>query len=206
MSDIQACGLLRSKTRGSKRVFDGMASASSMIGKLESGFDMMGVTKGQFSLADLIAAILDQTGPAVVKICTWTAADSDLRSCFALLHHGHLTELKFVFDYGIEACRDYVDAIVQEFGSDAFRITRTHAKFCIVRNERFSIAIRTSMNFNWNPRFEFFEITDDVAKCGFLENLFDEAFERGSHIGDSLADKRAKFNQFDLTTASTLGW
>lgn len=198
MARIVDCGVLR-RSRGTTRcVFDGMAAASDMIGTLSHKEDVLGFTKGQFSLADLLAAILDQTGPAECKVCTWTAADSDLRSCFALLHHGHLTGLRFVFDYGIESCRDYMDAIVEEFGWESFRVTRTHAKFAIVRNAEWSIAIRSSMNFNWNPRFEFFEISDNAEVCGFLENVFDQAFERGARLGASISEARSLFIDFDL--------
>lgn len=49
-------------------------SARSTIGKLRKRCEMFGFTKGQFSLIDLLQAIVIQTGPADVLVSTWTAA------------------------------------------------------------------------------------------------------------------------------------
>ena len=47
-------------------------SAAEAIAQLErDGTELVGLTRGQFSLSDLIEAILNKTGPASLSISTW---------------------------------------------------------------------------------------------------------------------------------------
>jgi hypothetical protein len=62
------------------------------------------------------------------------------------------------------------------FGDACIRTTRSHAKFATIRNDRWAIAVRTSMNLNENPRLENIEISDDPALCGFLESVADDLY------------------------------
>ncbi|MGH6920760.1 MAG: hypothetical protein ACREJ0_24010, partial [Geminicoccaceae bacterium] len=68
------------------------------------------------------------------------------------------------------------------FGDDTIRTTRTHAKFLLVRNESWDLAVRTSMNLNENPRLENIEISDDRALADFLTAVVDDVF-RDQAIG-----------------------
>jgi hypothetical protein len=52
-----------------------VASAAEAIAQLErDGTELVGLSRGQFSLADLQVAVIDRTGPAALSISTWTAA------------------------------------------------------------------------------------------------------------------------------------
>ena len=64
------------------------------------------------------------------------------------------------------------------FGIDAIRVTRNHAKFCLIRNERWNIVLKTSMNLNMNPRMEDFDIQDCEKLADFLQAILDEIFGR----------------------------
>jgi len=51
--------------------------------------EIFGFTKGQFSMVDLLEALLERTGEADVMISTWTAATRDLqRSCVLAARYG----------------------------------------------------------------------------------------------------------------------
>ena len=62
------------------------------------------------------------------------------------------------------------------FGDDSIRTTRTHAKFAVITNEDWAVAVRTSMNLNENPRLESIEVSDDPALAGFLLRVVEEIF------------------------------
>jgi len=65
------------------------ASAAEAIALLErDGTELVGLTRGQFSLADLLVAVLDKTGPAALSISTWTAASTSVQSMLELLQAG----------------------------------------------------------------------------------------------------------------------
>ena len=70
----------------------------------------------------------------------------------------------------------YLAQVRELFGDDAIRSTRTHAKYAVITNDEWSVAVRTSMNLNENPRLESIEVSDDPELAGFLLRLTDELF------------------------------
>ena len=80
-----------------------------------------------------------------------------------------------VLDSALDAS-GYLAELVRLFGDDAIRTTRTHAKFAVITNDEWAVAVRTSMNLNENPRLESIEVSDDAALAGFLLRVVDEIF------------------------------
>jgi len=141
---------------------NGYDDAAASIGKVEPGCEIFGFTKGQFSFIDVIEYLLTQTGAADVSLSTWTAADADLKTAYNLLQNGRIRSIRFLVDWSFASRKpEYCAALVEQFGEDSFRVSRTHAKYCVIRNDQWNITVRTSMNLNMNPRFENFEISDD---------------------------------------------
>lgn len=149
--------------------------------------ELYGLTKGQFSLLDLVIAVLTQTGPAHVTVSTWTAAQAAIDESYKLLTENAVLSLRWLVDFSfLRRQPKYCELLVRRFGRDVIRVTKNHAKFIIVRNKRWNVAIRTSMNLNHNPRLENFEISDDPALCDFLESVVDEIFETHTPAFDDL--------------------
>lgn len=152
-------------------------SARRVFGAMERGTDILCLTHGQFSLVDAIAALLDHTGPADVTISTWSAARVDLSHAHKFLVDGRIRSLRFIVDRSFATRQpDYCAALVSLFGHDAIRTTRSHAKFALVENDEWHLAIRTSMNLNENPRLELIEVSDDPALADFLRSVADRVF------------------------------
>jgi len=171
-----ACYRGRARSRKMRECFCGQAFQA--IGKLEPGCEIFGFTKGQFSLMDVITAVLSQTGPARVDISTWTAANADIAHCYQFVTSGKITGARWVLDRSFPTRQaDYYRELLNRFRPESIRLTRTHAKFCVIRNEKWDIVLRSSMNLNKNPRFENFEISDDAAFADYFEALVDEIFE-----------------------------
>lgn len=118
---------------------------------------------------DAIEAILEKTGPADVALSTWTAG-----------HNGNIRSLRFVADCSFgQRQPGYLAKLRELFGDGAIRATRAHAKFAVISNETWAVAVRTSMNLNENPRLESIEVSDDPELAGFLLRVVDEIFRRG---------------------------
>jgi hypothetical protein len=161
------------------RHLQGGESCFESIGLLEKGCEIFGLTAGQFDLLSVIEHCKDQIGPCHVAICTWTASDSDIRSAWKFLETGDLISLRFLVDASFYTRKpEWCQALIDQCGVDSLRATKTHAKFVAMRNEEWSLAIRTSMNLNVNRRNENFEISDDNDLCGYLEKIVDHEFSR----------------------------
>ena len=156
-------------------------SARAAIGDIEPGCEIFGFTKGQFSLMDVIVALLEQTGPASVTLSTWTAGNVDVGHAYNLLENRTLTDMRWIIDRSFPARQPmYYATLLKRFGPESVRITRTHAKFALIENDTWNIALRSSMNLNRNIRFENFEISDDPALAGYLRTVTDEIFSTPS--------------------------
>lgn len=156
------------------------SNAREAVGVLTPGAEIYILTYGQFALLDAIVEILHQTGPARVVVATWTAANADLSRMEQQLstNAGLITDLRWIVDRSFATRQPAYCAKMRElFGDQCIRTTRTHAKFVTIRNDHWSLAIRTSANLNENPRMESLEISDDDALCSFLENVADDLFD-----------------------------
>ena len=152
-------------------------NAETALEGLDHGVEILGFTKGQFSLIDLVIACLRRTGPAHVTVATWTAAKAEVETAYRLLRESRVLSCQWLVDYSFPVRQpQYCERLRERFGDDCIRLGRTHAKFVLLKNDDWNIAIRTSMNLNTNPRFEQFELSDDPAMCGFLQEVVDDVF------------------------------
>ena len=160
------------------RRLTGGQNAHAAIGTLEPGCEIFGFSKGQFSKINLLTALLEQTGPANVTVCTWSALHGHIDDVHVLLKNQAILSMRWLIDFSFLSRRpDYIANLRHRFADDCIRVTSCHAKFMIIRNERWNLAIRTSMNLTDNPRFENFEISDDPGLADFLDRMVDEVFE-----------------------------
>ena len=163
--------------------------AADAVGPIEHGMECYGLSVGAFSLTDLLLHCLDATGPADVTISTWTAAGADIEEAYRLVGSGAIRSIRFIVDFSFPSRQPgYCAALRERFGDDAIRVTKNHAKFVVVRNEDWSLVVRTSMNLNLNARLESFEISDDPAMADFLDAMIAMVFER--RTGSETLDAR----------------
>ncbi len=196
------------QARSLDRSFAG-ESAAKAIGELKKHCEIYGFTKGQFSLIDLIEHCLTCTGPADVFIATWSAAAGDIKRAHKFLKNGRIRSLRFLVDYSFQSRKpEFCQELVATFGFDAIRVTVTHAKYCLVRNEDWNLVIRTSMNLNYNPRFENYEISDDRDFADFQQAIIDEIWS-GQDVAEGFKvrpqDNKEKFRKSFQQQGSIFG-
>lgn len=147
------------------------------IGPVEPGMEVFVLTHGQFSLIDALVYLSREIGPCDLSVSTWTAGSEDLQHMADLLASGQFRSVRFLVDRSFVTRQPaYCAKLRTLFGDDVIRTTRAHAKFITLRNDRFDLAVRTSMNLNYNPRMENIEISDDPALADFMDREFDTYF------------------------------
>jgi len=172
-----------SRPRAVRRTINA-ASAAEAVGPITHGCEIYGLSKGQFSLIDLIEHVLDATGPAHLTVSTWTAAGADLAHCHQLLGDGRVLTARWLVDFSFPARQPtYCQQLRDRFGDAAIACTANHAKFVLVRNAEWAVVVRTSMNLNWNRRLESYEISDDQQMADWLEEVVAATFDGGATIG-----------------------
>ncbi|MCZ6507090.1 MAG: hypothetical protein O7A04_03440 [Acidobacteria bacterium] len=181
-------------------------NASQAIAEFEPGTDLCMLTKGRFSLIDLIRALLDKTGPADVTVSTWTAARREIDEASELLRETRIRSIQWLVDFSF--CRRqpaYAAQLRERFGDDCIRSTMNHAKFVMIRNDEWSIVVRTSMNLNKNERLEYAEISQDERFADFLAETVREVFEDqpvGGWIEERPRDVKNQFDELGVEVSS----
>lgn len=146
---------------------------------LEHGASLFGLTNGQFSCAELLAWILDQTGAADVYISTWSVGMSEARWLGDQLRGGDIRTLRVLVDRSWPTRHEkFCEALVDSVGAENIRLLRTHAKIMVVRNDAWAVVVRGSLNFNPNPRLEHFDLDDNFELADWIiGEVFTGAFE-----------------------------
>jgi hypothetical protein len=157
------------------------SSSDSAIKSLTKGNRIIGLTRGDFSLIDLIYSILKKIGKSKVICCTWSAGIKDANQVKWLLDSNLIDSFTLVTDHSyVTRQKKYALAIEDLFGKENIRTSEIHAKFVLIQNEEWNIAIRTSMNLNANKTCETFEIDDDLEIFNFYRKFIDETFKNTS--------------------------
>lgn len=155
-----------------KRAVESFRTAAECIGTLEPGAALFAITRGQFSMIDAILACLDQAGPADVSLWTWTIAEYEIECMERLRNDGRVRKGTLVIDYG---ARNKNSAILRQwkntFGPESVRYVVNHAKIATIESDRFRLLLRGSMNLNFNPRFEQFDLTEGGADFDLIRRL-----------------------------------
>lgn len=168
-------------------------SAARCIGSISKGCDIFGLTKGDFSMIDILRHVAKEIGPCRIDCGTWTAAAAEIGQAFDMLKDGNILAMRFLVDRSFPARQPkYFHALRVRFGDDCIRMARFHAKFILLENDNFSVAVRTSMNLNLNERIEFYELSEGSPISGYLSQIMDH------HFAMPLEDSYDGFKSFQI--------
>lgn len=150
-------------------------TASECIGEITPGKAIFAITRGQFSMIDAVLACLDQTGPAEVSLWTWTVAEYEVQCLERLMQDGRVTGGRLIIDHG---ARNKNAGLIAQwksvFGKNSVRYVLNHSKIATIKSDKFTILLRGSMNLNFNPRFEQFDLTEGGADYDLVKEIEDE--------------------------------
>jgi len=147
-------------------------NANLVLTGFEKGCRIMGLTRGNFSLIDLMHAVLKKTGPAEVVSVTWSAGIKDVHNVKWMIDSSLIKKFTLVTDHSYKTRqRKYAHSIEELFGTKNIRTSEIHAKFLLVSNEDFKVCIRTSMNLNANKTCESFELDENTEIFDFYNDF-----------------------------------
>ncbi len=169
------------KRRESAARCEGLAVAA--LAEFRAGGHLFGLTKGQFSMIDIAAAMLARTGAADVTVWTWCIADYEIEAIGAFVVSEAIRSFRLVVDWaGAQRDMPVLADLQARFGDDCIRVTKNHAKVAMIANAEWSVVIRGSMNLNANPRFEQFDVSDGGAAWDVMSGVTEELWRRGKPV------------------------
>jgi hypothetical protein len=146
-------------------------SASEVARRIKKDCRIIGLTRGQFSLIDLIYSTLQEVGPSDVVVATWSAGIKDANTVKWMCDTDLINNFLLLTDHSYKGrTAKYALQVEELFGAERIRCTRIHAKFVLIKSKDMFITIRTSMNLNANHACENFEIDEG----GLIYKFYDD--------------------------------
>lgn len=159
----------------SARAVESFGCAAEAIGPVEAGMSLFAITRGQWSMIDAILHVLDCVGEARISLWTWTVAEYEIQVLTRLRRDKRLKAGLLVIDHG---ARNKNAGLIREwketFGPESVRYVLNHAKIATVEGGGLRLALRGSLNLNYNPRFEQFDITEGGPDFDLIRQIEDE--------------------------------
>jgi len=162
-----------SPTRRRQTARESFRSAAECIGPCEAGMSLFAITRGQWSMIDAVLHVLDCVGASSVSLWTWTVAEYEVEVLTRLRVDQRITSGRLVIDYG---ARNKNAAIIADwkssYGADSVRYVVNHAKIALIESVGgLRFLLRGSMNLNFNPRFENFDITEGGPEFDLMRGI-----------------------------------
>lgn len=146
-----------------KRAIESFKTAADCLGPIYRGMDgIFAITRGQWSMIDAILHCLDQiNAPCRLSLWTWTIADYEIQCLQRLMQDARLANATLVIDHGARNKNQrLLDQWMGTFGAQSIRLVLNHGKIATIEGNDIRLLLRGSMNLNFNPRFEQFDLTE----------------------------------------------
>ena len=147
-----------------KRAVESFQSASECIGPVRAGMDgLFAITRGQWSMIDAVLHCLDQLAPEPVTLSlwTWTVAEYEIQCLERLMLDKRIHAATLVIDHGARGKnKALLEKWLSIFGPNSVRFVANHSKIATIEGAGAKLLLRGSMNLNFNPRFEQFDLTE----------------------------------------------
>jgi len=188
---------LRFNPKSTRKVVHRTATAARTIGHLEPGVHVTGLTAGQFSAIDAMEYLVDELGPAEVRVSTWTTGLYDVKRAAAIKVAGRISDIRMLLDRGtFEKSPQFAGPLIEALGAGSFRCLSVHAKVIVVTGARGAAAFRSSMNLNKNLRTEQFDLDVDDEVAGFYSEWFDRLWDEAGRSQDNRTIIRNVYDRF----------
>lgn len=130
-------------------------------------------------VADVLQWILDQTGPADIRISSFSISEEFLRRIYFIKKKGLVRSLDIILDHKAtnktRILWPFISRVVQKC-----YLSTNHSKVLLVSNENWNVAMVTSQNLTRGNRYEAGFLTTDNRICSSLQEQFDYVTSRQS--------------------------
>lgn len=156
-----------------KRAVESFRVVSECLGPIEREMSLFAITRGQFSMLDVIVYCLDQVGPSRVSVWTFSLGAYDVACLAALRADQRITEGRLVVDYQAKTERpESLAAWRAAFGPLSVRYVVSHSKMVTIASvSGLRLLCRGSFNFNHNTRFEQLDLTEGGPEFDLVDSI-----------------------------------
>lgn len=149
------------------------------------------LTKGQFSLVQLLEAVLAKVGPANLTLSAWVASPAELDVVVGWVKDNRVASLRLILDLLVQSREPEAAALMRHvFGADKVAFTRNHARFALVETAAHRLVVRSSADLTNNPSLELHSVEDDPGLFVCLSAFCDDVF--AAHVPTAAVSRLEK--------------
>lgn len=130
-------------------------------------------------VADILQWILDQTGPADIRMTSFSISEEFLRRIFFIGKKGLVRSLDIVLDFKATNKTLILWSFIAQTVRNCY-LANTHSKVLLVSNEKIKVALVTSQNLTRGNRYESGFITTDPGVFDSLDKDLEYIITRQS--------------------------
>lgn len=131
----------------------------------------------EFSMHELLEKLMEITGPAKVKLTTFSITEAAVRVFHRLSDERKIIDLKCIFDISVKMHRLGLLFFALN-ASTEIALAKNHAKIILIENETWKLTVISSANFNINDKIEAGIITGCRDVYEFYSRKFDETVSK----------------------------
>jgi hypothetical protein len=135
-------------------------------------------SEAKFSMHELLEYLLHLTGPAAVRITSFSITEIAIRSFLNLMENGRITSLECIFDLAVKRHRLGLLYFMNNVVS-SIALTKNHSKLILVKNSVWNVTVIGSANFNVNDKIETGVISTQREFFRFFDQRFTRWFQEG---------------------------
>lgn len=179
-------------TVGERRFLGFCESVDDYASAVDGGVEVFGFTSGDFSIIDVVRAVVRRMSSPRLVLSTWTAAGADMGHIHDWLAEGRVSAARWIVDRSFQNRQpDLCNALRAKFGDNAIRVQRVHCKFVLIEDDAYRVLIQTSANLNRNMRIENVSVSPCPvlfeAYSGLVAQIFDtqmpgDGFEASANV------------------------
>lgn len=160
------------------RVFLGFCeSVDDYAAAVDGQTEVIGFTSGEFSIIDVVKAIVGRMDSPRLVLSTWTAAGADMKHVHDMIEGGGVAAARWIVDRSFQNRQPELCGVLRSrFGDDAIRVQRVHCKFVMFEDEKRKILVQTSANLNKNMRIENVSVSPCPVLFGAYAGLVEDIF------------------------------
>jgi hypothetical protein len=156
----------------------GFSNKFSNFPRIEQNTTFPFASEGEFSMHELMEFLVLKTGPAKMRITSFSITEAAVRSFLHLMETGVILRLECLFDLSVKRHKLGLLYFVNNVAS-SIALAKCHAKLILIENREWKISVIGSANFQVNDKIEAGVISTRPEFLEFYWNRFSLWFFKG---------------------------
>lgn len=147
------------------------------IALVQEGRAVHWVSDGDWSMHDLLASLINFTGPAAVYLSSYAFSEYPARLIAEFVSKKTITELHCLIDKRLDVRSASALSIIKNIAT-RLELVNTHAKVTVLENKKTMVVVISSANYTTNKRYESGIVIVDREAANFHKKWMTDAFEK----------------------------